>query len=94
MIRDAIRTMATPAKKPPIPTSTQAAVGGASWGATRDERSAKIAPVTPPMTSDGAKTPPEPPEEMVNEVARILAGNNSTRILSGSWLSMVSCNQP
>ena len=30
---------------------------------------------TPPITSDGANTPPEPPDEMVHEVATILAGN-------------------
>ncbi len=77
-------TLATPAKNPPIPTRTQAAVGGANCGATRCARSAKTAPVTPPMTSDGAKTPPDPPDEMVNEVARILAGSSSSRILSGS----------
>ncbi len=94
MMREAIGTLATPAKNPPIPTRTQAAVGGANCGATRWARSAKTAPVTPPMTSDGAKTPPEPPEEIVNEVARIFAGTSSSRTFSGSSSSSVSCSQP
>jgi len=94
IMREAMGTLATPAKNPPIPTSTHAAVGGANCGATRWVRSANTAPVTPPMTSDGAKTPPEPPDEIVSEVARIFAGTSRSRTFKGSCSSSVSCSHP
>ncbi len=62
----------TPAKKPPIPTSTKAAGSICAWG-TQDARNCPQAPPSmPPMSIDGPNTPPLPPELIVRPVATIL----------------------
>ena len=39
-----------------------------------------------PRKSEGAKTPPDPPEPMVMEVAAILATISAASVMAGSWL--------
>ena len=41
-------------------------------------------PVIAPRKSEGANTPPEPPEPMVIEVARILAISSTPSVVTGS----------
>src|SRR4029450_13656414 len=62
----------TPAKKPPIPTRTNAA--GLTWApGTQEARECPQAPPSmPPINIDGPNTPPLPPELMVRPVATIL----------------------
>ena len=62
-----------------MPTSANAA----GWmpmdaGSTRAKKSPTAAPSVPPQTSAGAKTPPEPPEPTVSDVAIAFMKKNPT----------------
>ena len=65
------------AKKPAIPTSAKAA----GWmlidsGSTWSKKSPTAAPKAPPHTNAGAKSPPDPPDPTVKEVASALTKKN------------------
>ena len=78
-----------PATTAAMPTSAYAAGEPPSgsrpivWSATP-----KAAPVAAPRNSDGAKTPPEPPEPSVRQVARALQASRTrsmtTVVVTGS----------
>jgi len=72
MMIEAIGTLATPAKNPPMPTRTKALGWMTQPGASLCPRKPKAPPSMAPMNTDGPKTPPLPPELMVQEVAAIL----------------------
>ena len=53
--------------------------GSASWPSRQN-----AAPSMPPMTMPGPKMPPDPPEPIESDVARILANGSSSTTQSGS----------
>src|SRR5438094_9023071 len=71
MTKVAIGTRAVPAKTAAMPTTAKAE--GSSWAPGRKWSTTKAtqAPTRPPIYTFGPKTPPEPPEEMVNDIATI-----------------------
>ena len=75
--------METPAKKPPMPTSTNGARARDGAAGTIESRNWPQAPPSmPPIRIDGPKTPPLPPELIVSPVATIfrIARVRSSRI--------------
>src|SRR3990170_2408781 len=71
MMTEETGVLATPAKKPPIPTSTNEPGFTTHPGATWWPRKPNAPPSIAPMKTDGPKTPPLPPDPMVQEVPRI-----------------------
>jgi hypothetical protein len=73
MINVAIGTRAVPANTAAMPTTAKAAglkpAPGMKWSATK----ATHAPTIPPIYTLGPNTPPEPPEEIVKDMANIFA---------------------
>ena len=67
---------AAPAKAAPIPTTAKTPTGESDRGETR---SPKAAPAIAPINSVGAKTPPEPPMPMVNDVNTARPSMRATR---------------
>jgi hypothetical protein len=94
--------LAAAAKKPAMPTTTNAAGWGTRPGQAVPKNQLRTMPRAPPpqppMTIDGPNTPPEPPLPMVSPVVRILpkATHSSTRAKNtlGCWALRASCKMP
>jgi hypothetical protein len=79
-----------------IPTTTNGAGVLGTPGRSASSRHAP-APRKPPITMPGPKMPPEPPEPIDSEVARILANGRSSTIHSGIVRSrgpIAACTHP
>ncbi len=74
---------ATLPKSAIIATMTKGAGSTGIAGAIGSRRRQIPAPRRPPITMPGPKTPPEPPEPIESEVARILANGRTRTIQSG-----------
>jgi hypothetical protein len=61
MITEVKGTLATPAKKPPMPTMSAATGSGDNPGTWSDATLPNAAPSAPPITSDGPPIPPATP---------------------------------
>ena len=80
-----------------IPTTMNGAGNDGMPGATSCRRRHTPRPTKPPMNMPGPKIPPDPPDPIESEVARIFTnGNASTthRAISGKPFSIPRCNQP
>ena len=81
-----------------MPTITNGAGSAGTPGAIGSRRRQIAAPSRPPMTMPGPKMPPEPPDPIDSDVARILANGSSSTIHSGIarsvWRSRPAWTQP
>ena len=79
-------------------TITNGAGSIGTAGATGSRSRHSPAPSRPPMTMPGPKIPPEPPEPIDSDVARILANGRTSNIHSGiasrAWRSRPAWTQP
>src|SRR4051794_30318978 len=66
-----------------MPTITNGAGSSGTDGAIGSSSRQIDAPSKPPMTIPGPNTPPDPPEPMDSDVARILANGRASTIHSG-----------
>ena len=88
---------AVPAKSAPMPRMAYSSGVWATFGTSRCTTSPKAPPSAAPISSEGPKAPPEPPEPIVTEVATSLSATTSksaaaavsplTAASSASWLS-------
>jgi hypothetical protein len=70
-------------KRTIMPTITNGAGSAGSPGAIGSSSRQRDAPRRPPITMPGPNTPPEPPEPIVSEVARIFAKGSARTIQTG-----------
>src|SRR6185437_9911255 len=85
-----IGVLATPAKKPAIPTNVNGPTSGTTPGNHSWNNVPTEAPRQPPITIDGPNTPPDPPEPIVSAVESILPKATNASTASAGPIALVS----
>ena len=97
MSMTAIGACAIAPKEAIIPTTTNGAGESGTPGAIGASSRQTDAPRNAPIIMPGPKMPPEPPDPIESDVAKILANGSASTIHSGmpsSWDDIASCTQP